>query len=444
MSRSIAHAVWHASLALRPETRRSLAEARLMATASASQLAARQAERLQSVVRAARRAPGYRARLAAAGLDGDAPVTQEAFSRIPVLTRADVRTLGDQLCAVPVAGLFRNASGGSTGEPVTIWQDRAYTHALLGAKFFFYELMGLHYADPCVLLWGSERDILAGAESFVARTKNWLLGRHFINAFRLREPDVDAFCDLVGIGGDVWVLAYVQSIREVARAIEREPSRRVRPRAVVCSAGVLDAPTAALISRVCGCPVFNRYGSREVGDMAGSCIAGQLHTLPHMHVLELLDEQDRPVPAGEPGRVVVTSLTNHVMPLIRYDLGDLAVASTEPCACGRALPALSRIVGRQVEVLHLANGSIVDGEYFAHMFYARPYCRQFQVRQLSDRVVEILIATNDVPAVERDTDTLIRESRAALGPDVRVIVRPVSEIAATGSGKTPMITQVGH
>jgi phenylacetate-CoA ligase len=61
---------------------------------------------------------------------------------------------------------------------------------------------------------------------------------------------------------------------------------------------------------------------------------------------EILDDADRPCAPGEVGRVVVSTLHNYAMPLFRYDLGDLAEVGP-PCECGRTLPVLNRIVGRQ-------------------------------------------------------------------------------------------------
>src|SRR5207302_1711333 len=99
-----------------------------------------------------------------------------------------------------------------------------------------------------------------------------------------------------------------------------------------------------------GCPVFDRYGCREVGNIAHECSAHRgLHVHSDINVVELL-VGDRPAAPETAGDVVLTNLTNFVMPIIRYDLGDQAVASASVCTCGRHGPLLERIVGRQVDV----------------------------------------------------------------------------------------------
>ena len=89
------------------------------------------------------------------------------------------------------------------------------------------------------------------------------------------------------------------------------------------------------------------YSSQEVGYIALECPTGESYHVQAENVLvEVLDDQDRPCSPGDVGRVVVTALHNFATPLLRYDIGDYAEVGA-PCPCGRGLPALRRIMGRQ-------------------------------------------------------------------------------------------------
>ena len=104
----------------------------------------------------------------------------------------------------------------------------------------------------------------------------------------------------------------------------------------------------ARIERVYGCPVTNRYGSRELGDIAGQCSAVQgLHVFPWANYVEVVDDAGRPVGPGEEGELAVTSLINRAMPLIRYRIGDRGILARpgEGCSCGRPGQVLERITG---------------------------------------------------------------------------------------------------
>jgi phenylacetate-CoA ligase len=98
------------------------------------------------------------------------------------------------------------------------------------------------------------------------------------------------------------------------------------------------------------------YSANELGYLALQCPEHEhYHVQAEGVLLEVLGEDNRPCATGEIGRVVVTSLHNFAMPLLRYDIGDYAEAGP-PCPCGRGLPVLSRIVGRTRNMLTLASG----------------------------------------------------------------------------------------
>jgi phenylacetate-CoA ligase len=96
----------------------------------------------------------------------------------------------------------------------------------------------------------------------------------------------------------------------------------------------------------------------EIACAASECSVGALHLWPEAGIVELLDEHDHPVGPGQTGRVIATKLIDLDMPLIRYDSQDLAQACQEdnPCACGRTLPRLQKLLGRNDDVVITKDG----------------------------------------------------------------------------------------
>jgi phenylacetate-CoA ligase len=98
------------------------------------------------------------------------------------------------------------------------------------------------------------------------------------------------------------------------------------------------------------------YSSEEIGVIAFQCEEGRYHVQAENLLLEILDADGEPLPPGQIGRVVITTLHNLAMPLIRYELGDYA-ALGGACPCGRSLPVLDRIVGRRRNMIRLPDGT---------------------------------------------------------------------------------------
>ena len=142
-------------------------------------------------------------------------------------------------------------------------------------------------------------------------------------------------------------------------------------RAVVTIAETLSPDRRRVIEEYSRAPIINRYGLREFGAWSGqtcSLSGEQIHVNTELVVAEILHQDGSPARPGETGRVVMTDLFNYAMPLIRYDTGDLAVAGSAGCACGRGFPLFGPIQGRSQECLSTPSGRLISpvvlGQYF--------------------------------------------------------------------------------
>jgi phenylacetate-CoA ligase len=186
------------------------------------------------------------------------------------------------------------------------------------------------------------------------------------------------------------------------------------------------------------CRVFNRYGSREVGDIAGECDAHDgLHVFPWANYVEIVDEAGESVAPGVDGEVVVTCLTNFAMPLIRYKIGDRAALAPEgPCACGRGGQRLLRVLGHSGETFKSSDGALVDGGYLTGMMYLREWVERFQVVQhrYDDLEFKIIPRSGERPA-QAELDDITGKVRRAMGERCAVRFSFVEDIAPLPSGK---------
>jgi phenylacetate-CoA ligase len=149
-------------------------------------------------------------------------------------------------------------------------------------------------------------------------------------------------------------------------------------------------------------PTGNMYGAREVNTIAYECPQRHLHVVPQSTFLEILDDDNNPVKAGESGNIVVTGLVNRVMPFIRYKLGDSGYLLNENCCgCGNPNPIVVLTSGRITDIINLPKRQPISAVIFWYAMqhinfnYGNPII-QFQVRQIDiDKFTLLLVVENN-------------------------------------------------
>jgi phenylacetate-CoA ligase len=360
-----------------------------------------------------------------------------ALESLPVLTKDLIRRNFDSLQSKDNARRHCevNTSGGSTGEPVKLVQDDEYRDASAAIRWLSQHQLGCAVGDSCVRLWGSERDLEGGTKSRKARFFNWLTNTEWVNAFAMSAETMRTFLAMLNQRPPRLIVAYAQAAYEVARFAEREEIA-VRPQqAIMTSAGTLYPFMREKIREVFQCQVYNLYGSREVSDVGWELPGFRgLWAPPWANYIEIVDDEGAPVPAGKEGNILITCLTNYAMPLVRYFIGDRgALLSKEHTPPG--VQVLSQVSGRNVDTFRRRDRTLVDGEYFTHLLYFRPWVQKFQVVQKTHaHLLFKVVSTNGQPPKE-ELDEIANRSRVAMGNDCRVDFDFCDELPPLPSGK---------
>ena len=219
----------------------------------------------------------------------------------------------------------------------------------------------------------------------------------------------------------------------------QEIEKPLKLRSVVTTAETLFDYQRKLIEEVLECRIFNEYGAYDGGAGAFECPEHDgLHLQMERGIIELLDESGNDVKPGEMGRIVVTDLHNYIFPFIRYDVGDLAVATDRKCPCGRGLQLIDGIKGRSSDYIILRDGAKLSGEAVIHLFNKllqenRIDILQYQVIQRSDKSVRILV----IPGKKyrnADLDTVRSVFQDHL-KGLQISVEEVADMIRTPSGK---------
>ena len=320
-------------------------------------IASYQIEKLQQVVSYARqKSPFYRDLLSRVGEKG--VMNPETFRTLPFTTAADVREQGMRMLCTSQDEIERVVTlqtSGTTGAAKRLFftaEDLELT-----VDFFRHGMMTMVEPGDTVIVFlpgelpGSVGDLLSRALDSVG-VKAVIHGpvreRAAARSEILRH---DAPC-LVGIPTQILALAR----REGASAI---PAGWVK--SVLLSTDYVPTAIKEELERLWGCRVFAHYGMTETGLGGGvECEARDGYHLRDADLFtEIIDpDNGRPLPDGETGEVVFTTLTRVGMPLLRYRTGDLARIIADPCPCGTVLKRLSRVKGRVETMLKMQGATL--------------------------------------------------------------------------------------
>jgi phenylacetate-CoA ligase len=375
------------------------------------------------------------------------------FTRLPFLSRPTIRKEADRLHdrrpPSPGNPRFARRSGGTTGDPLWLVQDRVCHEHAGAVTLWFDEWSGHDLGRPKVVLWelGPRSPIRALTE----RLGRFLKNETLLPINTLSRTTMDRYLRRINRRRPSQILGFAGAVRQLARRAEVTGTAVWPPRAVMVSAEALPDDMRETVTRVFGGPVLNRYGAVEVGGIACECRHGRgLHVSVLTHHVEVVRPDGSPCGPGEVGEIAVTLLSNYSMPLIRYRIGDLAAPSDdpEPCPCGRSLPRLTAVVGRVLDSFVRSDGAWVHGVNVKRFYHSVPWIEQFQVVQLAtDRILVKLIDRDRRPdalrARQADLQGITEYLRGLMGVDCQVIFDFVEAIPRAASGKYRLTMRLG-
>lgn len=288
----------------------------------------------------------------------------EDFRRIPVLTKKCLRENLHQMLAVERnERLYSATTSGTTGLPLTFYKDRRSMGYSLAAMYRGHRWYGLDVGAKEAMLWSVPMNWTARVKTGF---KDILLNRfrekecnicnenllHFSRLMKKKRPDY-----LTGFSSLVYPFAIFLREQEI-------DGKLFGLKMVKFTGETIFDYQRKFIKSVFGCPLASEYGSGETGVIAFDCPEGGLHLMSDCVYVEFLDESLRPASPGKRARIIVTNLRDYSMPLLRYELGDMAVASERTCDCGRGLPLMKSVEGRICDYIVTSDGEKIHGCVF--------------------------------------------------------------------------------
>lgn len=371
---------------------------------------------------------------------------RSALMRMPLLSKDDVKanTYFELFSeGHSKSHMARVKTSGSTGEPMTFFADRYQLEMRFATTLRQLHWTGWRFGDKQMRLWHQTLGMNV-MQAIKERLDALILRRKFIPAFEMTDQKVNRLLTTISKFRPVLIDGYAESFNYLSRfAVRSRPE--FSPRAIMSSAQTLSDDVRKNIETSFNTKVFDKYGSREFSGIAYQC--GQspyYHVMSESYVVEIL-KSGREAKPGQVGEVVVTDLNNLSFPLIRYRLGDLAVAAPEgfSCKCGRNLPVIGKIVGRTQALIHCDNGTWLPGTFFAHFFKDfEDVCSQYQVVQKTagEFTVKLVKAST---FREARFSVLTHTLQSSVGSGTRIHFEFTTSIPLTRTGKrTPVVSSV--
>jgi phenylacetate-CoA ligase len=353
-----------------------------------------------------------------------------AFSvldNIAPLLRTDVQEHFESLRAWrsywSASDMVTSITSGSTGIPVRV-------EKLRDAYNLVYEAVGLvdhewHQRDATLPLlslaadedsssphWGSLFLALQGSGSVMNRYPSsrssyehakWLMEHRpsYLKASPLRATEIG---EVLLSQGNVLPLRQIISQSERVTPQQREICRRAFG----------------------GAKIVDRYSCEEVGWLAIQCPEhDHLHVMTGTTIIEIVDDHGNPCPVGVAGRVLVTNLHSFAMPIIRYDIGDIAEWGEE-CDCGIKLPVIRRLLGRKRNMVRLHDGTLIPMTFLGDYFEDLSVIKEYRLVQQKNGDIDFLVRA-ELPLTDNEVFKL-RSLVLKVNAQLVVHIREVSSI----------------
>ncbi len=357
-------------------------------------------------------------------------LAQSRLAQLPILTKDEVRQAGKNLrCSAGMQRrVVRATTGGTTGEPIEVWKSVASVSMSEAAVWRGKAWAGIGPWSKAVVVHGF------GGGSWYGRLRMRLLRRWPVEAFRTKSADRQKTREIISRVRPVVLEGFVSDLLGIA---EEQYLEHCGVKVVLTTGEMLYDFQRTVLENAFKARVSEYYGSNEVNSIAFECELGAKHVTDEHVIIETVDDKGHPV-WDEPGRILVTELDNMFMPLIRYELGDIGVLSTEPCQCGRKLLVLKSLSGRQQDVLQNAEGDRLSATFFAGRFKELRAIRRLQLVQYGLNNIEIRYE-GDVNRATEEIEAIKREIHGRLGLKMSICSSHVTEIERTPAGKRLLV-----
>lgn len=359
-------------------------------------------------------------------------ISEPELTHFPIMSKPVYKEQGERCRSKEYLNndkLYLASTSGSTGTPLMVYQDANKKARMRADLIAAHEAVGWHLGDHYVFI----RNWVSNYKQ--SPIKNFAQNVENISVTDFGDEKKAWLCEHLKKNSNSIIFGYASSVCDFLDYIRREKiaADRLGVKLIVCDSDELTSANRKALEDTFDCIVINRYDNEENGLLAISSPHKDELTVnyPSIYIELLKLDSDEPVQSGEMGRVVVTDLFNHAMPLIRYDIGDLAVS---PDKAGR-IRTLSCISGRRADCIYSTDGKIISAVAISGITEIFDSIKRYQLVQISKTDFEFHY-TGKID--EKDMLKLSNRLQIALGENAKIqyIVEQDIPLGKNGKAKT--------
>lgn len=391
--------------------------------------------------------PFYRERYTKAGLSTSSLLKFELenLSKLPFLYKDELRRYGSStlLSSRREKGGQFFSSSGSTGTPTKILYSHAFHQRMNAAMEARVRNWAGVTADDARGMIGGRR-ILPSADNTPPYYRyNFFERQTYFSAYHISRLNAANYLKGMKRHKVRYMTGYAMSNYFLAALLDELGLEAPQLKAVITSSEKLTPRMRTMFHKVYGCPTFDSYSGVENCGLISECPEGVLLVSPDVGIMEVLDNQGRPVGLGEEGEVVSTGLLNFDQPLIRYKIGDrITLGANDTSTGGRHMPVVSEIAGRMEDTIVTPDGRQMVR--FHGIFVDLPHVLEGQVIQRSLRDFTVNIVTTNGYSPKEDA-VILNRMKSQLGDQADIAIQVVDEIPRSANGKfRAVVSEIRH
>ncbi len=358
------------------------------------------------------------------------------LNELPILTKDDIRNNFDNL----ISDKYRNAksicfdfTGGSTGQPLKFAYDENYKDIRWAIIYNNLTSIGYNLGDCHGFIYGSNYD---AKKQYSLRQKiQYLCMNAFqINAFFLNDNELGNFSVKCLKKKPKFIIGYASALVSFARFVKSN-NLHIKFNFIESTSEYLSSEMREEIENIFKCKVYDRYGCREVGNVAHECEYHEgLHINWQIVYIEIVNQGKYPFFGTNYGDIVITSLENKGMPIIRYFIGDIGKLDDKGCKCNMKSARLYLAGARSGDLLYSIDGGTVSPPALTLIYKDLSGIKNIQFVQSNKNSLDInVVKTNEY--YESIHAKLFERLQKIFGCKMKIKINFVDKIEKELSGK---------